>query len=50
MIEDYAYAGTDFLGDQDLPLTIGTQWGDIGKKNAQYVDYFCVFNFYNFYR
>ena len=32
MIEDYAYAGTDFRGNPDLPLPPGAQWGDIGKK------------------
>ena len=32
MVEDYAYAGTDFTGDPDLPLPPGRQWGDIGKK------------------
>ena len=32
MVEDYAYAGTKFSGDPDLPLPPGGQWGDIGKK------------------
>ena len=32
MVEDYAYAGTDFRGDPDLPLPPGGQWGDMGKK------------------
>ena len=32
MVEDYAYGGTDFSGDPDLPLPPGGQWGDIGKK------------------
>ena len=32
MVEDYAYAGTDFSGDLELPLPPGGQWGDIGKK------------------
>ena len=32
MVEDYAYAGTDFSGDLDLSLPPGGQWGDIGKK------------------
>ena len=50
MIKDYDYAGTDFQGDPDLPLPADAQWGDIGKKNAQDVDYFfCIFMFYNFY-
>ena len=30
MIEDYAYAGTEFRGDPDLPLLIDAQWGGIG--------------------
>ena len=32
MIENYAYVGTDFRGDPNLPLPPGAQWGDIGKK------------------
>ena len=32
MVEDYAYAGTDFRGNPDLPLPPSAQWGDIGKK------------------
>ena len=32
MIEDYAYVGTDFRGDPELPLPLGERWGDIGKK------------------
>ena len=32
MIEDYAYVGTDFMGDPDLPLPPSAQWGDISKK------------------
>ena len=32
MVEDYAYAGMDFTRDYDLPLALGRQWGDIGKK------------------
>ena len=43
MVEDYAYADTDFRGDPDLPLPIGSQWGDIGKKNTQDFDYFLHF-------
>jgi len=34
MVEDYAYAGTDFRGDPDLALPMGSQWGDIGKKES----------------
>jgi hypothetical protein len=32
MIEDYVYASLDFHGDPELSLPEGTQWGDIGKK------------------
>ena len=32
LIEDYAYPGTEFRGDPDLPLPLGSQWGYIGKK------------------
>ena len=32
MVEDYAYAGTDFSGDPNLLLPPSGQWGDIGKK------------------
>ena len=32
MVEDYAYAGTEFSGDPDLLLPPSGQWGDIGKK------------------
>ena len=31
MIEDYAYAGTNFRGGAYLSLLAGAQWGDIGK-------------------
>ena len=32
MVEDYAYAGTNFSGDRNLPLPPSGQWGDVGKK------------------
>ena len=32
MVEGYAYVGTDFSGDPDLPLPPGGQWGDLGKN------------------
>ena len=32
MVEDYAYVGTNFTDDPDLPLPPGGQWGDISKK------------------
>ena len=32
MIEDYTYVGTKLMGEPDLPLPPGAQWGDIGNK------------------
>ena len=45
MVEDYAYVGTDFHGDIDLPLPPGSQWGDIGKKQEtlKWMKFFYVF-------
>ena len=48
MVEDYAYAGIDFTGDPDLPLPLGGQWGDIGKKQETLIME-NVFMFYIFY-
>ena len=45
MVEDYAYMGTDFWGDPNLPLPPGAQWGDIGKKqNPKMEIVFLCFN------
>ena len=50
MVEDYAYAGTDFTGDPDLPLPLGGKWGDIGKKQETLnMEKNYVFMFYIFY-
>ena len=32
MVEDYAYMGTEFKGDPNLPLPPDAQWGNIDKK------------------
>lgn len=32
MIEDFTYAGMDYIGDPDMPLLAMMQWGDLGKK------------------
>ena len=32
MVENYAYMGSDFRSDPDLPLPPSAQWGDTGKK------------------
>ena len=45
MVEDYAYVGTNFSGDPDIPLPPGGQWGDIGKKkNPKMEIVFLCFN------
>ena len=51
MVEDYAYAGRDFIGDPDLPLPPGGKWGDIGKKQETLTmeNVFMFFMFYIFY-
>ena len=45
MVEDYAYAGTNFTGDPDLPLPPRRQWDDIGKKKEtlKWMECFYVF-------
>ena len=45
MVEDYAYAGTDFTGDIDLPLPPSGWWGDIGKtqETLKWMKCFYVF-------
>ena len=42
MVEDYAYAGTNFSGDPDLPLPLGGQWGNIGKKQKTLECTYCL--------
>ena len=51
MVEEYAYVGTYFTGDRDLPLPPGGQWGDIGKKQEtlKMENIFMFFMFYIFY-
>ena len=49
MVEDYAYAGTDFIEDPDLPLPPSGQWGDIGKKQETLTWMKCFLCFYTFY-
>ena len=50
MVEDYAYAGTDFTGYPDLPLPLGSQWGNIGKKQEtlKWMKHFYVFYVFYF--
>ena len=47
MVEDYAYVGTNFTGDPDLPLPPRGQWGDIGKKQETLKMKKCFYIFYD---
>ena len=51
MVEEYAYAGTDFSGDLDLLLPPSGKWGDISKKQKTLKWQLCFFilMFYIFY-
>jgi hypothetical protein len=33
-LDDYPYAGIDFRGDPDMPLPLGSTYGDIGMSNV----------------
>lgn len=47
MIDDYAYGGMDFMGDPELMLPPGTQWGPQGTKvSLEYKTYFLTFESY----
>jgi hypothetical protein len=48
MVEDYAYAETDFRGDPNLALLEGEYWGDIGEKDIFIIIFFCHFYYKNF--
>ena len=47
MVDDYAYAGLDFRGDPDLALPEDAQWGDLGKKNTNFL-FLNVFEFLSY--
>ena len=47
MVKDYAYAGMDFIGDPNLPLPHGGQWGEIDKKKETLKWIKCFFVFFN---
>jgi hypothetical protein len=42
-LDDYPYAGIDFRGDPNMPLPLGTTYGDIGMSNV--FKYFIFFVF-----
>lgn len=31
-IEEFLYAGMDYICDLDIPLPIGIEWGDLGEN------------------
>lgn len=42
-IEDFPYVGMDYIGDPNILLLVGTQWGDLGENVS-----FCCFQFFQF--
>jgi hypothetical protein len=42
-LEDYPYAGIDFRGDPNIPLQLGSTYGDIGMTNFLNISFFCIF-------
>jgi len=42
-LDDYPYAGIDFRGDPDMPLPLGTAYGDIGMSMFLNISFFCIF-------
>jgi hypothetical protein len=47
VIEDYPYAGIDFLRDLEIPIPPGEKGGEMGKSPPLY--FFFVLNICNFY-
>ena len=45
-IFDYPYVGIDFHGDWDMPLPLGSAYGDIGKIPFMFwiILFFCIFD------
>jgi hypothetical protein len=44
-IDDYSYEGIDYRGDHDMPLPLGSAFGEIGKNLIFLYFIFCVFLF-----
>jgi hypothetical protein len=42
MVEDYAYAKTNFCGDPDLSLPEGFEWGDKVRRKFSLYDVFDI--------
>jgi hypothetical protein len=42
-LDDYPYAGINFIGDPDMPFPPGAAYGDIGKMFFKYFIFFCIF-------
>ena len=49
-IDDYPYVGIDFWGDPNMPLPLGSAYGDIGNESRPLLFFknFEVFNFFVF--
>jgi hypothetical protein len=45
MVDDYAYAGLDLLGDSNLLLPKDAQWGELGKKYTHFFLFKCFCEF-----
>jgi hypothetical protein len=39
-LDDYPYEGIDFIGDPDMPLSLGAAYGDIGRPKCFYIFHF----------
>jgi hypothetical protein len=44
-LDDYPYAGIDFIGDPDMSLPLGATYGAIGKQCFLYISFFVFFYF-----
>jgi hypothetical protein len=42
-IDKYPYVGIKYRGDQDMPFSLDSTYGDIGMKKFLYISFFCVF-------
>jgi hypothetical protein len=42
-LDDYPYAGMDFIGDMHMPLPPGSTYGYIGMKKFFNISFFCIF-------
>ena len=43
VVEDWPYAGTNFMGDSDLPLPEGEEWNEELCMISLFFDVLCIF-------